>query len=416
MSRRKNPIVTEEQHAFERRALELIEHPTLQATKEEMRKHWLDTVKPGKEMRASFDWAFEEVMFGAVIWSLNQDPLYPGVVTITRLPHKLGNLEVPGSRWGLDNPDSVYRVIPISGDEKYLIRGRVGERRLTENYFTLWDDQMNTVDVFNGKDLVLEADRSFVITVDSDPANGRPNHIRSAPGAKEFYIRDVVLNWAEDELNELSIERLGPPPARPPFSEEEQVALTAQYMRTWVENSIRWNNQALKKPANAFDFKIDRDQDGALRNQIYILSKFELASADQALVFTVDLGGAEYFIAPITNYWGTTNDIVHRNGSMNKAQSVANRDGTYTFVLCQQDPGVHNWLDPCDMPEGILTLRWAEFPGGDAGDSVSVSAKLVKLGELKASLPEGTRFVTPEQRAAQLRERAESYLWRLQES
>jgi hypothetical protein len=65
---------------------------------------------------------------------------------------------------------------------------------MTENYFTLWDEKMNTVDVLSGGDLVLEPDRRFTITVDSDPANGRPNHIRSAPEAHEFYIRDVILD------------------------------------------------------------------------------------------------------------------------------------------------------------------------------------------------------------------------------
>jgi hypothetical protein len=67
------------------------------------------------------------------------------------------------------------------------------------------------------------------------------------------------------------------------------------------------------------------------------------------------------------------------------------------------------------MPEGILTLRWAEFPAEEVREDVSVSARVMKRSELAASLPEGTRFVTPEQRAAQLRERAESYLWRLLE-
>lgn len=413
MARRENPVATPEQHAFERRAVELMGHPTLVTTKEQARQYWLDTIKPTGGMRESFDWAFEEVMFGAIIWSLNQDPLYPGVVTITRLPHRLGDLDIPGSRWGIDNPDSIYRVIPISGDEKYLIHGRVAERRLTENYFTLWDEHMGTVDVFDGKDLVLDADGSFTITVDSDPADGRANHIRSAEQAKQFYIRDVIFDWANDRANELSVERLGPPPSRPPFSEDEQVELTAQYMRNWVENTIRWNNQAINEAANRFDFTIDRDSDGALRNQIYIMSRFDLGGDDQALVFTVDMGGADYFIAPITNYWGTTNDIVDRTGCLNKHQSVANADGTYTFVVSMADPGVHNWLDPCGMHEGILTLRWAEFAGGRAGDSLSVTSQLVPLAELGGHLPEGTRFVTAPERAAQLRERAASYQWRL---
>jgi hypothetical protein len=58
------------------------------------------------------------------VWSLNQDKLRPKVSCITRLGHPVGGRQIPGSRWGIDNPDSVYRVIPISGDERYEIRGR----------------------------------------------------------------------------------------------------------------------------------------------------------------------------------------------------------------------------------------------------------------------------------------------------
>src|SRR6185312_6264159 len=89
-------------------------------------------------MRERFDDAFAEVMFSAAVWSSNQDKLRPKVSCITRLAHTVQGRRIPGSRWGIDNPDSVYRVIPISGDERYEIRGRVGEHRMTENYFTLW--------------------------------------------------------------------------------------------------------------------------------------------------------------------------------------------------------------------------------------------------------------------------------------
>lgn len=412
----KNPIATVQQHELERRAVALYQHPRVRETWAEVRQYWLDEIQPAGPMRDSFEWAFEEVMFGAVIWSLNQDPLYPEVITISRIPHQLGDLSVPGSRWGLDNPDSVYRVIPISGDERYVIRGRVARQRLTENYFTLWDEHMGTVDVLDGKQLVLADDGSFEIFVDADEQGDRDNHIRSAPEARQFYIRDVLLDWAAERPNELTIERLGDAPTRPPFSEEQQLELTCRYMWDWVKNTIRWNQQAIGKPPNAFDFKIDRDQDGALRNQIYILSKFELPDAQHALVFTVDLGGAEYFLAPITNFWGTTNDIVHRNGSLNLSQAKRNADGTVTMVLALTDPGVHNWLDPCGIPEGILTLRWAEFENGRAGDSLSVTSELVTLDQLDSALPADVPRVSAEQRAEQLAQRAASYLWRIDDN
>jgi len=407
-----NPIATPEQHDVERQALRLLQHPLLQRTRTEVRARWLQAAAPSAEMRACFDAAFEEVMFGAAVWSLNQDPQRPKVVTITRLRHQLGDLDVPGSRWGIDNPDSVYRVIPIDGTDRYLIHGRVAERRLSENYFTLWDRHMNTVDVLSGHDLVLNPDRTFTITVDSGPANGRPNHIRSAPQAHEFYIRDVILDWALDRPNSLRIERLGGPPKTPSRSADEQAELTAEFMRTYADNTVRWNAQALDKPVNTFRFTIDRETDGALRNQIYILGQFHLRD-DEALVLTVRMGGARYFVAPITNLWGTTNDIVNRTGSLNKAQSVANADGTYTYVVAVDDPGVHNWVDPCDLHEGILTLRWAEFPSGRPGTDVGVESAVVPFDQLRERLPAETKWLTSAERQQQLAARARSYAWRL---
>ncbi|MCE2390176.1 MAG: hypothetical protein J4G09_01690 [Proteobacteria bacterium] len=410
-----NPIATPDQHAFERRGLELFGHPRLVSTMREIEQYWIEANQPSDEMRACLEWAFEEVMFGAVIWSLNQDPLYPKVVTITRLRHKLGELQIPGTRWGIDNPDSVYRVIPISGDEEYVIRGKLGEPRLTENYFTLWDRQMGTVDVLNGKDLVLEADGSFAISVDSRPADGRPNHVRSSPEAFQFYIRDVVMDWSRERINELSIERLGGPPACPPLSDEEQLERTAEYMWNWVKDTIRWSAPWNARPENEFNVTIDRDTDGALRDQIYNVGRFRLKSSDEVMLLNIDLGGADYFIAPISNIWGTTNEIVDRTGSLNRAQSVPNPDGTYTYVLSVDDPGVHNWLDPSGLREGVLTLRWAEFPPEGPGESLSANSRVVPRSELRSHLPEGTRYVSAEERRAQLAERARGYAWRLRE-
>jgi hypothetical protein len=305
-------------------------------------------------------------------------------------------------------------VIPISGAERYQIRGRVPERRLTENYFTLWDASMNTIDVLDGKQLVLDADRRFTISVDSEPANGRRNHVRSSPAAHEFYIRDVLLDWQRDRVNELEIVRLGAPPPRPPESEAQQLERAAAYMWKWVKSSDRWNAQSADRPVNKLEFVIDRQSDGALRNQVYILGRFQL-SDQEALVVNVALGGAGYFICPVTNIWGTTNNVVNRTGSLNNAQSVANRDGSYSYVVSAVDPGVHNWVDTCGTHEGILTLRWAEFPGGRPGADLRAESRLVPLASLRAQLPPETRFVSAAERSRQCARRATSYAWRLLE-
>jgi hypothetical protein len=181
-----------------------------------------------------------------------------------------------------------------------------------------------------------------------------------------------------------------------------------------IDDTMRWNAQATGRAVNNFDFTIDRDSDGALRNQIYMLGRFDLGE-DQALVIDVGLGGAEYFLAPITNYWGTSNDIVHRTSCRNLSQAERNADGSLTLVVALHDPGAANWLDPCDIPEGILTLRWAEFAGGRPDASLGVGSRVVAHADLRRELRPETRWLTPAERRAEQQSRARSYLWRIEE-
>lgn len=408
-----DPVATASQHEQELAALELIEHPTVKAAYRTVAETWLGRAKASDAMRERFDGAFAEVMFSAAMWSSNQDKLRPKVSCITRLAHPVNGRRIPGSRWGIDNPDSVYRVIPISGDERYEIHGRLGEHRMTENYFTLWDANMGTVDVLNGRTMRVDSDGSFTITVDSEPANGRPNHVRSTPAAHEFYIRDVLLDWGRDDPNHLEVQRLGAPASTPARTLDEQAEATAAMMDYFANFTGKLSHGVYKMPANQFNLAWSADKIGAMRNQVYVMGRFDLGP-DEAFVVDLNDGGAEYFTVPLSNVWGTTLELVDRTGSLNKAQSVPNQDGTYTYVISPVDPGVANWIDSDGLREAILTLRMAEF--GEAGprEDLGARGRVVKLDRLDAEVPYLER-VSPQQRAAQLAERRKGYLRRLPE-
>ncbi len=408
-----DPVATAAQHEQELAALELIEHPVVKAAYESVAETWLGRAKASEAMRERFDDAFAEVMFSAAIWSSNQDKLRPKVSCITRLAHPVQGHRIPGSRWGIDNPDSVYRVIPISGDERYEIHGRVGTHRMTENYFTLWDANMGTVDVLNGRTMAVDSDGSFTITVDAEPANGRPNHVQTTSAAHEFYIRDVLLDWAHDDPNYFEVQRLGGKPSAPPRTRDEQADATAAMMAYFANFTGKLSHGVYKMPPNHFNLAWSADKVGAMRNQVYVMGRFELAP-DEAFVVDVGDGGAEYFTVPLSNIWGTTLDIIDRTGSLNKAQSVANGDGSYTYVIAPSDPGVVNWIDSDGLGEAILTLRMAEF--GEAGprEDLGAHGRVVKLDRLDTEVPDLPR-VTPEQRKAELADRRAAYLRRLPE-
>jgi hypothetical protein len=408
-----DPVATAVQHEHELAALDLTEHPTVKAAYRTVAENWLARTKPSDAMRARFDEAVAEVMFSAAVWSSNQDTLRPKVVCITRLGHPLAGRRIPGSRWGIDNPDSVYRVIPISVDERYEIHGRVGDNRMTENYFTLWDANMGTVDVLNGRTMEVDSDGSFTITVDSDPADGRPNHVQSTAAAHEFYIRDVLLNWDRDDPNHLAVERLGGPPSTPPRTLDEQADATAAMMAHFANFTGKLSHGIYKMPPNHFNLAWSADKVGGMRNQVYVMGRFDLAP-DEAFVVDVSDGGAEYFTVPLSNIWGTTLDIVDRTGSLNKAQSVANEDGTYTYVISAVDPGVQNWIDSDGLSEGILTLRMAEFGEGGPTEDLGARGRVVKLDALDSEVPH-LRRVSSEERATELAHRRAGYLRRLPE-
>lgn len=406
-----HPVATTEQHAHELAALDLIEHPTVKAAYRDVAETWLGRAKASPAMRDCFEAAYEEVMFSAAVWSSNQDPLRPKVTTITRLEHEVDGRRVPGSRWGIDNPDTVYRVVPISGDERYVLRGRVGAHRMTENYFTLWDAHMGTVDVCDGRRMHVEADGTYEITVDADEAGGRPNHIRSTAAAHELYIRDVLLDWSRDDPNTIEVERLGGPPTTPAPTLDEQAEATARMMAHFADFTGKLSHGMSKTPPNHFSLAWSADHTGAMRRQVYVAGRYELAP-DEAFVVDVSDGGAEYFTVPLSNIWGTTLDVLDRTGSLNKAQSRPTDDGTHTFVIAGQDPGVHNWIDTGGLPEGFLTLRMAEFPEGGARSDLAATGRVVPLADV-AGL--GLPTLTPTERAEQLAERRAGYLRRLPE-
>ncbi|MFL6062008.1 MAG: hypothetical protein ACJ72E_12315 [Marmoricola sp.] len=408
MSPVEHPVATAEQHAHELAALELVEHAVVKAAYRDVAETWLARAKPSPAMRERFEAAYEEVMFSAAVWSSNSDPLRPKVTCITRLAHEVQGRRIPGTRWGIDNPDSVYRVIPISGDERYVIRGRVGEHRMTENYFTLWNANMGTIDVVDGRRMEVASDGTYEITVDASEKNGRTNHITSTPEAHEFYIRDVLLDWEKDQPNHITIERLGGAPSTPALTLDEQAERTAAMMAHFADFTGKLSYGMSKTPANHFSLAWTAAQHGAMVNQVYVAGRFELEPG-QAFVVDVSDGGAEYFTVPLGNAWGTTLDIFGSTGSLNKAQSAANEDGTYTYVISPENPGVANWIDSDGLREGFLTLRMAEFGPAGATEDLAARGRVIDLGDLDTELPQLAR-VTESERADQLARRQAGYV------
>ena len=203
-------------------------------------------------------------------------------------------------------------------------------------------------------------------------------------------------------------------PTTPPRTLDEQADATADMMAYFADFTGKLSHGVYKMAPNNFNLAWSADRVGAMRNQVYVMGRFDL-NPGEAFVVDVGDGGAEYFTVPLSNIWGTTLDIVDRTGSLNKAQSVPNEDGTYTYVISPTDPGVANWIDSDGLNEGILTLRMAEFgerrtQGGSGRARAGRETRRPRRRKCRrcAGYPR-------QERAAELADRRAAYLRRLPE-
>jgi hypothetical protein len=350
--------------------------------------------------------AVDEKAYGSALSAIASDPNYPKIVSVFAAPHKWFGLNVPGSRTTFDNPDTIYRPFSVDPNASYVIHGHRYANPPIDINFSLWDVNYATLSNLTAKNIVTDANGDYTISVNSSVSDGSANHIQLLPQAKQIFVRTTINDWGVQQFDALRIERVAGPAIGAPLSKAELIARTIANMNA---SPVDYYNQlSHAQPVNELPTISVGGDIGRLATQIATYSALNIAD-DEALVLTVDLGGAQYFIAPAYDRWFITTDYVNHTQTLNNRQALPNPDGTFTFVISPSDPHVYNWIDTVGLHEALLNLRWQGLPSTAAATPPSASLKLVKLANLAAELPATTKFVTPDERKAQIAARVRSY-------
>lgn len=414
-----SPLATDAQRQLDNKAIEINKLAVFPLAKLSAKSAYrLARGRPtSPEAEARLDNAINELTFSAIQKAVNGDPLYPKVYWVNAPAHTWFDLKVPGGRYSYDNPDNIYRTIPIDGTSRYVIRGQRHGSGPTDVTFSLISNvnSQNTIQVLAGPDLVVDADGRFTITVDPDPARGRVNHIQTNSSAKQLFIRNNLGDWNSETPDSLSVERVGLQPNRPPRSD----VLTGLEAWSNLQQSILFYGVGalgLKthvNPVNTLSNPSSSQTLGTLVTQASSFGHFRIGD-DEALIVTLRSGGAGYFVVPVTDPWLVSVDPVRHQTSLNNRQSVVNADGSYTFVIAPRDPGVHNWLDTVGQHEGTIMVRWQNLPKQAVDGGPQVNIRRVKWAELPTILPHDTRHVSPAERSAQIAQRIAGFERRIQ--
>ncbi len=355
----------------------------------------------------------------------SRDPDRPVAYWSVTTPHQWGDLLVPLSGAMIDNPDNIYRTVPVDGLASYKIIGKMIGKGPTQETFVLHEERSGAkkgeqvrsnereTGAISLHELELDADGGFTITIDQSPAGGRINHLQSNPDVRDGYIliRSTLADWSINDASKLEVARLSGPPIRPVADEQALARQAAELTLSIGPYWLAWcRKHFYDRPGNAITHSFARVSGWGHIS----CGHYELA-ADEALVVHLEPRGAAYLGFQLSDAWGQGQGTpyIERLGSLNGSQARPHGDGSYSYVIALSDPGVHNWLDPIGLRAGTFAIRWQLLPPGVGAADAIRNISLVKLSALRTSLPDDTAWCTPVERAVQLRERKSDYVRRL---
>ena len=371
----------------------------------------------------------------------------PKVIQQVAPPHDWYLQSFPGSRIWYDNPDTIYRFIGVNSASSYVLTGRFdGSLPADTNFSVLTGLGGTTAANLNGRDLALNPDGSFTITASpTAAAPGETNHLQLPPGTTLITTRNTLSDWNSQEPMSLQVLKVsGPAPslfsqiggfafpgigplvtgsplltallsAIPPLPAPrllQSIETAAIMLLLGISGENQYMGVATRDPKTgqlrAPNVLSDPDRNAQfLSTQLQSAGYFQLAD-NQALVVTVNPGNARYVNVPVTDDWTITDNYWDQQSSLNLSQSVANPDGTYTFVIAKSDPAVANWISTGGLNQGTISIRFQDF---DQSSQLAptVRSEVVALSDLPAALPPTTVYVTAAERAVQIAQRQLGY-------
>ena len=297
---------------------------------------------------------------------------------------------------GADNPDNFYQMCGLRGDCEYLIKGH----RNTVNYLSFrtqkggyeTDGKMIECGFFDGKDLILDADGYFEITISCDHQEG--NWLPLDADATAMIVRQTYHDRQTETCADITIERINantkPQPLRAvEFAQglmraADFVTNTSNLFNDWAQSYQAHPNQ-LPPADQALCQSVGGDP-----NIIYYHSYWEL-SDQEAWVIDVDrIPDCDTWNFQINNYWLESLDYRYHRICINKHNAHYNHDGSVTLVLSHHDIGHPNWLTTAGHFKGTCLFRWVGLAAGE--EQCNPTARKVNIAEI-ANLELGSKLV-----------------------
>ncbi len=307
--------------------------------------------------------------------------------------------------WGLDNPDCNYSYCRLRPGATYRIMGTRGsanqlEFQLTSGHHADGDfARWTVISELEGSELAVADDGTFELYLSPEPHGG--NWILLDERASFLLVREFFADWEREEPAVLLIERVdaGLPPT--PLT-TGRVGSHFDLLLTWLDTGSRcWADFArgflANEPGDIHPF-LPPPEAAGLRGQAYGTGPFH-CGPDDAVILEFEPPECEVWEISLCDRFLQSIDFDHRQTSLNSVQSSL-VDGRFVAVICHDDPGAANWLDPGGHRQGIIATRFVM-----ADSAPTIRYRSVPRAALDRALPPGVARVDVEERREALRRR-----------
>jgi hypothetical protein len=320
---------------------------------------------------------------GIELW-LEADPMRPRTTRIVSPTLKLLG----------DNPDAVYYGAPIHPLKRYRVRGNTGGAVYTS--LTIEGGNADghypkrVAGTINDTQFDVAPDGSFEVIL--GPGESGRNRLSLEPDAGTLTTRHYFENEksaANDpsvgvKLSVEPIEAMPPPPTPDDASIAASIRRVANYFRgvtleqpvPGAQPDLSWVSRVPNQFKQPRKWETGEGGFGAVDNA-YGMAPY-LVMPDQALVIDGRWPRARFANVVLWNRFMQTYDYAHRRISMNRRQTVLERDGSYRIIIAHSDPGHPNWIDAEGRVSGLVFWRF-QLPEEKI---VKPEARLVPLAEL----------------------------------
>jgi hypothetical protein len=185
---------------------------------------------------------------------------------------------------------------------------------------------------------------------------------------------------------------------------DQRLRAVGRMARFTVDFFLALNDRITREAGgrNAFYFQPIQSQNdvGGNPRAGYVQMIYDI-QPDEALIVETEVPPARYWSLQLADPWWQTTDYAYHHSSINGHQAHIDADGKVRLVIAARDPGVPNWLDTVDNLTGVALWRWYL-----AEQHPTQSVRVVPLSDVRAHLPGGTPFVTPDDRRCVIQQRA----------